>query len=242
MSRRIVIVLIVVVSILTTLSLSAPAQALTFFGGSVSLTCTNAHLNLSYNANRDNTGTGREHYAYIVTDGAGNQIMIQEYTDNFNGTDNFTKAYSALPSYNPIRLRFVSFAGNGLPEQVAYTNSYDCPGLPFASGTFFDPGDGRVDPRPGDRLAIYCNPGGSSPNVDVWGVLNDSTGRRLYTFAFSDLVKAGAKGITQKVEPLGTIYLRVDANNNFLASWTGGPAAATGVRDFAKSFTCNFAR
>ncbi len=64
----------------------------------------------------------------------------------------------------------------------------------------------------------------------------------LFTFTYADLVAAGAKGITKNVEPLGTISLRVDANNNFLASWTGGPAAATGVKDFAKSFKCDFAQ
>ena len=47
---------------------------------------------------------------------------------------------------------------------------------------------------------------------------------------------------TRKVEPLGTVHLQVDANNNFVAWWTGGPAAATGVGTFSKSFSCNFAR
>jgi hypothetical protein len=127
---------------------------------------------------------------------------------------------------------------NGTGGTLNYT-TYD---TNCAPPTFFNPGDGRVDPRPADRVVVYCKPGANPPSVDVWGVLNDSTGRRLYTFAYADLVAAGAKGITKNVEPLGTISLRVDANNNVLASWTGGPAAATGVKDFAKSFTCSFAQ
>jgi hypothetical protein len=242
MNRRLFVGLATIVLFLVTLSQPAPAQALSYASGYENPSCTNVVINITYSVNRDNTGTGAEHYAHLVTDGAGNVLARQEYTDNFSGTDNFMMTYTAAPQYNPIRAQLISFAGNGLPEQIAYENSFNCPGLPFASGAFFNPGDGRIDPRPGDRLAVYCNPGANPPNVDVWGVLNDSSGRRLYTFPFSDLVKAGAKGITKKVEPLGTIFLSVDANNNFFAVWTGGPAAATGTRDFTKAFTCGFTR
>ncbi len=155
----------------------------------------------------------------------------------FNGT--------GWTSLNGTAIITVSVAGAGsavLTVNCA-TRTYTVQNYGSGAGsTFYNPGDGRVDPRPGDRLAVYCNTGANPPTVDVWGVLNDSSGRRLFTFTFASLVAAGDKGITRKVEPLGTIFLRVDANNNFLASWTGGPAAATGVKDFAKSFTCAFAR
>jgi hypothetical protein len=149
---------------------------------------------------------------------------------------------SAAEAAAPVFVAAGDGNGSGVPIGGGFTgtgtyNPGACP-----SGTFFNPNDGRVDPRPGDRLAVYCNTGANPPNVDVWGVLNDSSGRRLFTFTFSDLVKAGAKGITKKVEPLGTIHLSVDANNRFLAVWTGGPAAATGTKDFTKSFTCDFSR
>ena len=150
---------------------------------------------------------------------------------------------SGWTSLNGTAMITVSVAGAGSAVLTinCVTRAYTVQN--YGSGsTFYNPGDGRVDPRPGDRLAVYCNTAANPPNVDVWGVLNDSSGRRLFTFTFASLVAAGDKGITKKVEPLGTIFLRVDANNNFLASWTGGPAAATGVKDFAKSFTCAFAR
>jgi hypothetical protein len=136
----------------------------------------------------------------------------------------------------------VAGAGSAVLTVNCVTKAYSVQNFGGSGGLFYNPGDGRVDPRPGDRLAVYCNTAANPPSVDVWGVLNDSSGRRLFTFTFASLVAAGEKGITKKVEPLGTIFLRVDANNHFLASWTGGPAAATGVKDFAKSFTCDFAR
>jgi hypothetical protein len=209
-------------------------------------TCTGVTINITYHVNRNNTGDPAvEHYALIVTDGSGKVLFEDEYIDFFDGTDNYVEAYTVAPGYNPITAKLVSFAGNGLPEQVAYSNTYNCPGLPTGGGggvVFWNPGDGRIDPLPGDRLAVYCNPGAKPPNVDVWGVLNDSSGRRLFTFTFSDLVKAGAKGITKKVEPLGTIFLSVDADNQFFAVWTGGPAAATSMGEFTKYFECNFVR
>ncbi len=100
--------------------------------------------------------------------------------------------------------------------------------------TFYNPGDGRVDPRPGDRVAVYC----SANKITIYGVLNDSRGKFLATFTHADLVKAGAKGITKNVEPLGTVFISLSGTSNFSVRWTGGPAAATGVKDFAKAFTC----
>jgi hypothetical protein len=107
---------------------------------------------------------------------------------------------------------------------------------------FFNPGDARSDGRPGDRIVVYCNTSANPPTLDVWGVTNDSKGHRLYKFNFADLVAAGSKGILRKVEPLGSVFARVDANNNFVVQWFGGPAGATGTKDFAKSFTCDFKR
>ena len=103
-------------------------------------------------------------------------------------------------------------------------------------------GDGRVDAHAGDRLAIWCNTTQKPPNLDVWGIFNDSQGHRLFKFNFADLVKAGPKGEFKNIEPFGTLFASVDANNNFYVAWFGGPAGATGDKDFAKSFICPFVR
>jgi hypothetical protein len=89
---------------------------------------------------------------------------------------------------------------------------------------------------------IACNTAANPPTLDVWGVTNDSQGHRLHLFTFADLVKAGAKGLFIKVEPLGSVFASVDANNHFVVQWFGGPAGATGDKDFRKSFTCDFKR
>ena len=127
-----------------------------------------------------------------------------------------------------------------LPGQtfVVVDNSADCNG----GGTFFNPGDGRVEPQPGDRVVVYCNTSANLPTLDVWGVTDDSQGHELYQFSFANLRRGGAKGIWKRVEPLGSVFASVDANNQFVVQWFGGPAGATGSKDFAKSFTCDFKR
>jgi hypothetical protein len=107
--------------------------------------------------------------------------------------------------------------------------------------SFFNPGDGRVDPLPGDLVAVYCNTAATPPTLDVWGVTNDSLGHRLFKFTYADLLKAGKSGIMKKVEPLGSIFASTDGSGDFTVRWFGGPDAANGANDFAKSFTCNFA-
>jgi hypothetical protein len=107
---------------------------------------------------------------------------------------------------------------------------------------FFDPGDGRVDPRPGDRLAVWCNIAGNPPSIDVWAVGDDSRGFRLATFNFTDLAAAGPQGIAKNLGRNGKLSAVVDAQNNFFVAWNGGPFGATGAGVFAKSFHCAFKR
>src|SRR6202008_1813637 len=116
------------------------------------------------------TGTGEEHYGYVVTDSNGNVIAQELFTDTFSGSDNFTQTFPTQSS--SVTVRFLSFAGNSLPEEVYVTAGATCSG----GTTFFNPADGRIDPRPGDRIAIWCD----APNVmTIWGVGNDSKGKPL---------------------------------------------------------------
>ncbi len=124
--------------------------------------------------------------------------------------------------------------GNG-GGTVTWTVSYNGAGC---GTTYFNPGDGRVTGNPWDRVAAWCN----ADNLDVWGIQNDSAGVDLYRFPYTDLIAAGAKGITRNVEPNGTVFASLDSNNNFFIAWYGGPSGATGIGGFAKTFTCNVPR
>jgi hypothetical protein len=108
----------------------------------------------------------------------------------------------------------------------------------------FNPGDARVAGRPGDRVVVYCNTnttGANANTIVVFGVLDDSQGKFLTSFNVADVRKAGGKGITRSVEPLGTVYISLSGTNSFYVKWMGGPADATGTGDFRKRFTCDFA-
>ncbi len=146
---------------------SAPARALNFVGGSVTLTCTDVTINMTYSTNRDNTGTGAEHYGYIVTDGGGTTIYSELFTDIGFWPDSWTEPYSPAPASNPITARFLSFAGNGLPEVVYYTTSYNCPGL--TQGSFSGPGipSGFVLKTITCSVAVYDTPGGKPVGSDA---------------------------------------------------------------------------
>lgn len=76
---------------------------------------------------------------------------------------------------------FAVFGGN-----MVFTVTFSC-----RASTFFDPADGRIDGRPGDRLAIWCNTSGNTPNLLIYGVTSDSKGIFLSTVNFADLLKAG---------------------------------------------------
>ena len=106
--------------------------------------------------------------------------------------------------------------------------------------TFFNPHDGRVNPLPGDRIAVWCNLGATPPNIDVWGIGSDSVGFRLATFNFSDVAKAAGKGLARNLGFNGGVNINMWAANSFYVAWRGGPYHATGQGDFAKNFTCSF--
>jgi hypothetical protein len=124
-----------------------------------------------------------------------------------------------------------------------YSTTFPCGSSSSTSGsggvTFFNPNDGRVDPRPGDRLAIYCNTTANPPTIGVYGIRDDSRGVFLATFNVRDLLRA--RRITRALGSLGTLNaIAIDANGNFYIAWTGGPYGATGQGIWAKAFNCRF--
>jgi hypothetical protein len=113
--------------------------------------------------------------------------------------------------------------------------------------TWFNPGDGRIDGRPGDRIAVWCNTTATPPNIVVYGVgdnaTNGSHGFWLGTFNNADLLKAGKAGLTKNAGAgNGTISAMQDGHGNFYVAWNGGIFKATGQGDFAKSFSCTFSK
>lgn len=112
--------------------------------------------------------------------------------------------------------------------------------------TWFAPGDGRIDPRPGDRLAVWCNAASNPQDVVVYGIADNqpdwNKGFYLASFANADLLKAGHGGITKALGPNGTVSMMTDGKGEFYVAWNGGQYGANGHGDFAKSFTCDFAQ
>lgn len=121
---------------------------------------------------------------------------------------------------------------------------YDCPsGVFWVKNSFgteqtgdWHPGDSRIDPRPGDRVAIYCEPG---DQIDVWGIDASGKGFRLVTFDADEVASAGPTGITLDTGDYGAVSLSIDEKGNSWLAWNGGVFNATGQGDFAKLFRCN---
>jgi hypothetical protein len=84
---------------------------------------------------RDNTGSLREAFQVVVTDGIGN-IIYKPVVDSFfvGGTVSWTAtnkiAWTSAPEDNPLTLRVVSLAGNNLGEQTIAVATGTCDGLP----------------------------------------------------------------------------------------------------------------
>ncbi|MFQ3534805.1 MAG: hypothetical protein SNJ58_02920 [Aggregatilineales bacterium] len=107
---------------------------------------------------------------------------------------------------------------------------------PMSTSPYFDPGDCRVDPRPGDRLAICCE----ANRIVVYGVANNSRGFLLSTFDFEDLAKAGPGGIYIDKKLDGVISASMGKSEHMWVAWNGGQYNATGQpnQGFAKLVRC----
>jgi len=116
------------------------------------------------------------------------------------------------------------------------TWDFELVGPAAGSIDFFNPGDCRVDPRPGDRLAICCE----ANRIVVYGVANNSRGFLLSTFDFEDLVKAGPRGIYIDRRQDGVISASMSKSESMWVAWNGGQYNATGQpnQGFAKLVRC----
>jgi hypothetical protein len=115
------------------------------------ITCTGVNdLGSNCIADRDTTAAGEEAYELIAIDGAGN--LIYSFSGFIPVGSSFSIgsfSWTNPPLFNPIRLRFISLAGNGLPEQVVLDILGNCPGLPIGPL-------GLPPPRPVDAFGWHA--------------------------------------------------------------------------------------
>ena len=141
----------------------------------------------------------------------------------------------AQPSGTPLTVDMFSVDSGGSPVQTRFTGV--CGGNLAGRAEFFNPGDNRVDPRPGDRLAIWCE---QPDTLTVYGVGDDSRGFLMVRFSYKALLAAGPKGLAQRAGANGTVSASTDGKNNFWVAWTGLRADGQPDHGFAKGFSCAF--
>jgi len=191
------------------------------------------------------TNPGSVSYLFAATDGTGAIVASRPLTIAIGGSRTFSEANNSFnllqPKKNPIRV-MVTLEGVLVANVIG-----DNPCLPpTGAGSnvagaeppppkFFDPGDSRLDPRPGDRLAVYCNP---PDTLVVYGISNRGKGFLLTTFSHTELLAAGTAGLKKTLGDGNTVWISEDLTYHFWISWTGGEYNATGQGDFAKGSTC----
>ncbi len=101
-------------------------------------------------------------------------------------------------------------------------------------GSPFDPGDGRVNARTGDRLAVWCRP----DSLDVWRIDNQAVGQRLAMFTPEELSKVSSKAVSRELNGHGTLTVSLNKDGSYEIAWKGGEMGATGVGPFSKTAPC----
>lgn len=92
-------------------------------------------LGSSLTADRDNTGSGQEAYVFRGIDGYGN--VFHEFSNSvpvgFTGPVG-SFLWQNPPQANPLTLTLTSLAGNGYEEQLVFSVTGECEGLPWYAG------------------------------------------------------------------------------------------------------------
>jgi len=149
-----------------------------------------------------------------------------------NGAFSGSITFPAQPAGTYLNYFVYESSVQGYITGATFVNHGNCstssPGTPF-----FNPGDGRVDPRPGDRMAVYCR----SAGIAVWGVSDHGQGFYLTTFTTAQIATAKQTPLSVTVTA-GQVSLGLDSTGNFWIAWQGGLYQATGRGDFAKSGSC----
>lgn len=100
-------------------------EAASVSGLTVTLGCTGFDISaFTFTLDRDNTGTGNEAYQIIVTDSANTVVHLDSNLralGAFSQNAGSTSYNQGIPVPGAVTYKWVSLAGNGLPEQVAYS-------------------------------------------------------------------------------------------------------------------------
>ena len=190
--RRLTLILL----LLGMMALGQPVTVVqaSIYQGTVQFSCTQAIASGTgaHILDRDNTGLGQERVRVDITDGAGTLLFTLTYQNALGtyggGIGTFT--YATPPAVNPITFRVTSLGGNGFAEQMDYTATGECPGLPYGPPVGPQIPAGFVQRRLSCTTAVYERPAGQlvEPRATVfagqaWHVnpaptLPDANGRR----------------------------------------------------------------
>ena len=119
--------------------IAQPAQAATISGNFIELFCSGLTIlsDATITLDRDNTGNNEEHISFLVTDGFGTSLATGAIWGTLGAgvslDSDFYGDYASAPQGNPITLRMVSDAGNGLPREVLVEFTIECEGLPWVT-------------------------------------------------------------------------------------------------------------
>jgi hypothetical protein len=242
MKRRFVIVLLLIAS-----SLLANVRQISS-ASNVSVIYTNAAhttMNVTFTGTTDDGG-GLDWVGivFVNSDGTipdndfaacpvGATCISARYTASYFGLTPRPPVYIQVYELgNPSALNANTFPG--LNFSLAGTLIFS--DVPVPPGTFWNPNDDRVDPRPGDRLAVWCN---QPDKVVVLGTADDlpqnKSGFPLATFSYKSILAAGDKGLTHSAGALGTVSVSI-IKGWFWIAWNGGKYKATGQGIFVKNF------
>jgi len=182
---------------------------------------------------------------------------------NFGASSGSFNLFGVLPpgantggtnTYTYVETDFVSVAGIPLGGEtvtivcnagvlISFSSTKFGPGG-GSSGQFFHSGDERVDPRPGDRLAVYCN---QKSQIVVYGVdngqIDSKKGFLLAVFKHADVKAANDRGLIKNLSENGTLSISLIKGWYWIA-WNGGKFNATGKDIWVKNFPetmCSFA-
>jgi hypothetical protein len=93
----------------------------------------------------------------------------------------------------------------------------------------YDPGDDRVDPKPGDRVAVYCR---GDSKIEIWGIDQQGRGILLTIVTVDQLVTLTRVG-TRLGSDLGTVVVKEDNPTLLSVEWYGSRYG-----NHAKCFVC----